>query len=544
MKKETIKMLLVEDDPAHIDLVMRGMESSSKKFEVSIAYSIQEAKDSIKKSKPDIVISDYLLPDGRGDELVAFANRAFPSVIITSYGNPKMAVEILKAGAMDYVVKSPEMFLDMHHIAERVLREWQNILDKKKAEEEKKILEEKLRRAERMESLGVMAGGIAHDLNNILGPMLMLPEIIKEEVQFLSRQISLENSELKALVSNIDRDITLIEHNTKRAIKVIKDLLAMSRRGRYEFQPLSVNTLISSSIKDPEFIVLRRDKPRIEVETRMQDDLPCIAASSIHFQRVLYNLYINSFDAMDIEGKISIFTRRAFLENPYIAYEPISAGDYVVIEIRDNGSGIKKENLSRMFEPFFSTKKQSRKSGSGLGLSVVHGIVKDHNGFIDVWSEEGKGTIFSLYFPALEEKIEANPLESTKRMVRGGTESILLVDDEAGQLFIAKRALSMYGYNIEEAANGEEAIKKIQQRQQNPFAMVLLDMMMGTMDGLETYSKIQSISSAIKVLIVSAHFAPEMIRVFFEKGISWLAKPYTKESLALAVRKTLDGEKA
>lgn len=542
MKRENIKMLLVEDDPAHVDLIMRGMELSSQRFEITIAYSIQEAKDYIVQKKPDIAVADYLLPDGRGDELVPLSKNSFPLVVMTSYGNPMMAVEILKAGAMDYVVKSHETLLDMHHIAERVFREWQNILDKKKAEEEKKILEEKLRRAERMESLGVMAGGIAHDLNNILGPMLMLPEMIKEELHLLSRQISLQNSELQVLASNIDKDISLIESNTKRAIKVIKDLLAMSRRGRYEFEPVSINSLIISSLKDPEFIALRREKPRIEVETKLESDLPAISASLIHLQRVLYNLYINSFDAMENHGKISICTRRVFLEKTYLAYEPISAGDYVVVEIMDKGTGIKKEYFSRMFEPFFSTKKQSRKSGSGLGLSVVHGIVKDHNGFIDVWSEEGKGTAFKLYFPSLEDKVEENPLESTKRMVRGGTETILIVDDEPGQLFIAKRALEKYGYKVEEASSGEIAIQKMKEKQGSPFSIILLDMMMGTMDGLETYNKIQSLFPGTKVLVVSAHLSPEMLRILFEKSIPWLAKPYTKETIALAVRKNIDGE--
>lgn len=547
MEKEHVKLLLVEDDPGHIELILRGFESTAHPFDIQTASSLSEARAKISGQKPNIVIADYILPDGKGDELLALGMQEFPIVVMTSHGNEQVAVEVLKKGAMDYVVKSSEMLFDMPHVANRVLEAWGHLLARKRAEKDRKELEEKLRRAERMESLGVMACGIAHDLNNTLGPIIMLPELIREDVKFLARQISAESTELKGFVRSIEADLTVIEESSRRAVKTIKDLLTMGRRGRYDFEPVSLNTLIEASLQEGDFIALRREKPEVGVISVLEPEMLYISGSPAHLHRVLANLYHNSFDAITKPGKIWIKTRRVLLAQTHLGYEPVPAGDYAVIEVMDTGGGIPQEHLTRLFEPFFSTKKQSRKSGTGLGLSIVHGIIKDHNGFIDVWSTENIGTTFRLYLPVLENQSEEVKIDSTKRLVRGGTEHILIVDDEPDQISLTQRALEKYGYTVESARNGEKAIEKLTQyevsgeSQKKPFDLVLLDMFMDGLSGLETYKKIRSICPTMKVLIVSGRTSVDIVRDLVTQDLPWLYKPYTRESLGIAVRRALDG---
>jgi len=405
-------------------------------------------------------------------------------------------------------------------VQERTKELQAEIIVHKKVEEEKLNLREKLNQAERMESLGILAGGAAHDLNNTFVPILSIPDII------LSKRS--DDSELKDLLN-------LIKNATKRAAGTISDLLTLARRGKYEMKPLNLNNLLNELFNSPAFKEVQDRNPKVTLEKNLSKDIANIKGSEAHLTQVVMNLVKNAYEAMEHGGKLRIKTSNTFLATTLRAYTDISAGDYTLLEIADNGTGIKNKDLRKIFEPFY-TQKELGDSGSGLGLAVVWGVVKDHEAYIDVGSDYGSGATFSIYLPSTDEIEEEDSEEKTDI---DGTEKILIVDDVKEQLETLDVILSSLGYHVDVVQNGHLAVKFLEN---NDVDLVVLDMLLEeSFDGLDTYKEILKIKQNQKSIIVSGFAKTERVENAMRLGVgNYIRKPYTVDIIGKAVRNELD----
>lgn len=396
----------------------------------------------------------------------------------------------------------------------------QEITDNVKTKAQERQLDEKLERADRMSSLGLMAGGVAHDLNNMLGPMVGYPELLLRKMP--------EDSPYR-------KQIQKIGNAAREAAEVVKDLLTLARRGRYEMAPLDLNQSIESYFESVNCCRLRDECPEVELTLDLADDLGLINGSASHMGQAIMNLVVNAYDAMPTGGKLTVTTERVSLNKLLSGYPGIPNGEYVLLRVADTGMGISKESIKRIFEPYYSKKKMGR-SGSGLGLAVVYGIIKDHSGFYDVFSEEGEFTEIILYFPLATESAEIAAVEEPEV---GGQESILVIDDTPVQLEVSKTLLLSHGYEIHTASSGQEAIDFIKSRRVD---LILLDMIMDNgLDGLATYREILKIRPGQKAVIVTGASVSERCLLAQELGAgSILHKPFTLKEVNQAVRKELD----
>ncbi|HOP06625.1 MAG TPA: response regulator [candidate division Zixibacteria bacterium] len=395
-----------------------------------------------------------------------------------------------------------------------------DITARKQAEQHRMALQEKLERAQRMESLGVLAGGVAHDLNNMLGPLVGYPDLMLTKLP--------EDSPLR-------RPIRRIGESAQQAANVIQDLLTLARRGRCDMIPVNLNEVISEYMDSTSFLHLAEQRPEIILKTDLCTQLPSINGSAPHLNKVIMNLVVNAYDAMLDGGTIEICTECRRMNELISGQRKVADDDYILLRVKDSGIGIPKDALPKIFEPYFSRKEMGR-SGSGLGLSVVYGTVKDHRGFYDVFSEEGRGTEFVLYFPATHESVDSQTDESEPIT---GSESILIVDDVAEQRDIACELLQSLGFKTKAVENGHAAVEYLRETRCD---LILLDMIMEPgFDGLDTYREILTIHPTQKALIVSGFSATDRVQEVLNLGAAgYVKKPYTMDVLGRAVRQALD----
>jgi signal transduction histidine kinase/ActR/RegA family two-component response regulator len=397
------------------------------------------------------------------------------------------------------------------------------IEQRKKAEIERFKLETQLQRAQKMEAIGTLAGGVAHDLNNILSGLVSYPELLLMEIS--------EDSPLR-------QPIMTIKKSGENAANVVNDLLTLARRGVAVTEVLNLNTAISDYLNSPEFEKLKLDHSGVQVETHLKEDLLNMAGSPIHLTKTVMNLVSNAVEAMPQAGIIVIKTENRYIDRPIRGYDTIEEGDYVVFSISDSGVGISAEGINRIFEPFY-TKKVMGRSGTGLGMAVVWGTVKDHNGYIDVRSTENRGTTITIYFPVTRQKLPKDTVPFSIEKYKGKAESILVVDDIQEQREIASRMLTRLGYKVAVVPSGEEAIWFLEK---NHVDLIVLDMIMDPgMDGLDTFIKALEINPGQKAIIASGFSETDRVRKTQNLGAgAYVRKPYTIEKLGLAVKEELD----
>ncbi len=395
-----------------------------------------------------------------------------------------------------------------------------DITERKQAEEQQAQLKDQLERADRMKSLGVLAGGVAHDLNNMLGPLVGYPDLILHQLP---------------ADSPLRRQIKLIGDSAQSAADVIQDLLTLARRGRYEMQPLNVNELVSRYLESPGFEKLVALHPEIKVAVNLDSHLSSITGSSPHLSKAVMNLIVNAFDAMPDGGSLTIATGSVYLERLPSGYEDINAGDYISITVKDTGQGIDPDCIDKIFEPYYSKKKMGT-SGSGLGLSVVYGVVKDHRGYYDIVSEVGRGAEFVLYLPACNESCVAESQPEVNDLK--GHERILVVDDVAEQREVATALIKTLGYEAASASSGREAVKYVEH---NQVDLVMMDMILGDdMDGLDTYEALLNVRPGLKAIIVSGFSATDRVARMQELGAGgYVKKPFTLRTVAEAIHAEL-----
>ncbi len=405
----------------------------------------------------------------------------------------------------------------------RVLGSNVDITERKEAEKQRVNLEERLNRAEKMEALGTLAGGVAHDLNNVLGILVGYSELLLEDM---------ETSDL------MRPHITEIFNASERAAVIVQDLLTLARRGVLTKKIVDLNSIILECLKSPEFIKLKSLYPSVSFMENLDADLLNIAGSPVHLNKTIINLLINAAEAIKDQGSISIISSNQYLEKPIRGYDAVREGDYVVLTVSDTGEGISQDEINRIFEPFY-TKKVMGRSGTGLGLAVVWGTVKDHNGYIDIESEIGKGTKITLYFPVSREDIIIDSIVIPRNEYMGKGESILIVDDVKSQRELAAMMLKRLNYHVESVASGEEALSYLKSKKTD---LVVLDMIMDPgIDGLDTYIAILEINPGQKAIIVSGFSETDRVRKAQELGAgAYVKKPYLFEKLGLAVKQELE----
>jgi PAS domain S-box-containing protein len=398
-----------------------------------------------------------------------------------------------------------------------------DITERYQMEEEKRRLEERLNRAEKMEALGTLAGGVAHDLNNVLGVVVGYAELL------------LMNADKS---SPIRPQLVSIMNGGQRAAAIVDDLLTLARRGVSGREVLNLNKIIADCRQSPEFEKLSSYHSPVKIRTDLEPDLLNISGSSVHLGKTLFNLVSNASEAMPKGGGVTIKTANQYLDKPIHGYDEVRTGDYVVLSVSDTGEGIHEADLKRIFEPFY-TKKEMGRSGTGLGLAVVWGTVKDHQGYLNVESEEGKGSVFTLYFPVTREDISSEAVAVTISEYMGSGESILVVDDVKEQRDLAAGMLRTLNYSITSVSSGEEAVAYLMEHQAD---LMLLDMIMDPgMDGLDTYRSILKINPRQKAIIVSGFSESDRVKAAQDLGAgAYVRKPYIVEKLGLAVKKELD----
>jgi PAS domain S-box-containing protein len=388
---------------------------------------------------------------------------------------------------------------------------------------ERKSLQERLTRAEKMESLGTLAGGVAHDLNNVLGVLVGYSELLADMLP--------EDSPLREHADNILQ-------SGVRGAAIIQNLLTMARRGVTFTEVVNLNKIVSDYLQTPELEELKSRHLDVKIQTDLEEGLLNIKGSPIHLGKTIMNLISNATEAIPNQGEVTIRTENRYLDQPIRGYDYIQEGDYVVLTVSDTGSGIAANDLGKIFEPFY-TKKVMGRSGTGLGLAVVWGTVKDHNGYIDVQSETGKGSTFILYFPVTREEPAIAEKAVSPVSYLGKGESILVVDDVKAQRELAMSMLRRLGYQVEAVAGGEEAIEYIKNKKAD---LIVLDMIMDPgIDGLETYRRILEINPGQKAIIVSGFSETDRVRKVQEMGAgSFVRKPYLMERIGMGVRRELD----
>ena len=417
--------------------------------------------------------------------------------------------------------KLQQQNVEMANINDRLRKE---IIERKHTEEENKSLQAQLQRAQKMEAIGTLAGGVAHDLNNILVGLVSYPELVLMEIP--------QNNPLR-------NSILTIQKSGEKVAAIVQDLLTLSRRELNITEVLNLNTIITEYLNSPEYHRLASGHPDIQLETRLEKNLLNVLGSPIHLSKTIMNLVSNAIDAMPVGGKITLSTENRYVDAPIKGYDQIRKGDYIILTISDTGIGISLEDMDKIFEPFY-TKKALGKNGTGLGMTVVWGTVKDHEGYIDVQSEEGKGTQFVLYLPVTRKElhIEKSPLSIEEYL--GNGKKVLVVDDDEFQREIASKMLSKLGYCVSCASSGEKAIDYMKG---NTTDLLILDMIMDPgMDGLETYKQILKIHPGQKAIITSGFSETDRVLEAQKLGVgAYIRKPYILEKIGLAVRNQLTG---
>jgi len=387
---------------------------------------------------------------------------------------------------------------------------------------ERKKLELQFLRAQRLESIGTLAGGIAHDLNNLLAPIMMGVSLLRRyEARPESRQI-----------------IDTIERSAERGTKLVKQVLSFARG----VEGLRISLQIGHVMREIQGIIENTFPKNIELRCRVPKELKLVAGDPTQLHQVLLNLCVNARDAMPDGGVLSISAEEVAIDPQYAAMNrSVKPGDYVVVTVTDSGCGIPRDVLDRIFEPFFTTKEQGR--GTGLGLSTVMGIVRSHGGFVNVYSEPGRGSTFKVYLRALVEgpaDPHALPASGEDQLPRGRGETVLVVDDEASILGITQHTLESFGYRVLTAEDGARAIALYAQRKAE-IALVLTDMMMPVMDGPTLVHALRSIHPEVKIIGASGLGSNFSGTRMAQLGVDdFLEKPFSADALLRVLRQVLD----
>lgn len=510
-----VYILVVDDDQSHIHQIRRAFAPLEGLFDLRHAQTLTQAREMLASVPADLVVAGLELADGRGTALIPEGDYAPFAVIITSsQGSENAAVEAMKAGALDFVVKTPEALAELPHLIERSLREWRLI-------RERKALETQLRQAQKMECVGQLAGGIAHDFNNLLTAILGYTDLS-----------ILDMADPPALMDHLSQ----IRKAGERASRLTGQLLAFARKQILTPSVINLNELIVNLEK----MLRRLIREDIELAILPGDGLWHIKTDHGLLEQVIVNIVVNARHAMADGGKLTIITENLHLDDVYCGPHPaLGPGDFVMLSIGDTGVGMSEEVKARIFEPFFTTREHGQ--GTGLGLATSYGIITQSGGTITFDSELKKGTTFRIYLPRTLDEPDAKFAQASTALPRG-SETILTVEDESAVRGFTVKALRGLGYTVLEAANGYEAIR-ISCEYAGLIHLLMTDVVMPQMSGKVVADEILIQRPEIQVLYTSGYTDGTIVHEgVLNKGIFFLQKPYTAVHLAAKIREVLDSK--
>ena len=431
-----------------------------------------------------------------------------------------------KDGTTTICEVTTSFILDENNRPAGILGVSRDITERRKVEEEKDALQRQLERSKKMESLGLLAGGVAHDLNNVLSGIVSYPDLLLMDLP--------DDSPLRA-------PIQTIKDSGEKAATIVQDLLTLARRGVSTSEVINLNDIIREQQTSAEYQKLLSSYPELSISLDLADDLPNIKGSAVHLIKTFMNLVVNAAEAQSGSGAIIVATQSLYMDRPIRGYNTVRPGEYVRLRVADHGKGISEKDLQHIFEPFYTKKKMGR-SGTGLGLAVVWGAVQDHKGYIDVRSQPDKGTVFDLYFPLSREIVAEKEAAVELAAIQGNGETVLVVDDMEAQRTIAAHLLERLRYTPHKVESGEAAVEYLKV---NSVDLVILDMIMDPgMDGLETWREIVRIHPNQRSIIASGYAETEKVKTAQRLGAGeYLKKPYMIDSLGKAIKNALAGSR-
>lgn len=520
-----LRVLLVEDSEDDAELVALALKRGG--FDVAFQRVDTRAamEDALSSADWDIVVADYAMPRFSLDEALAVVrdrNVDIPLLIVSATIFEEDAIRAMREGARDFIMKDK-----LGRLAPAVERE----LREAALRRERRHLEEHVRHNQKMESLGVLAGGVAHDFNNLLVGIMGNASLVLDMLP--------ESSPLAPLLD----DVVLA---SQKAAELTRQMLAYAGKGRFVSQP----TDISALVRDIADLVRTSISKKIRLDLRLEPNLPMVEADPTQLQQVVMNLLINGSEAIgDRNGTVTVITGRKDAEglpkSAYFNVQRLEPGPYVFLSVSDDGCGMDEATKSRIFEPFFTTKF----TGRGLGLAATMGIVRGHKGALRVSSETGHGSTFEILLPALtgvaRQSVPATlPEESPLRLPPRPAGHVLVVDDEEMVRRTAKSALERYGYTVLLAEDGRRAVD-VMASLSDQIGLVLLDLTMPEMNGEETFRTLRRLRADVEVILTSGYDEGQALRGFSaEEKPSFLQKPYTGDALAEKVRAVLGGRAA
>jgi signal transduction histidine kinase/ActR/RegA family two-component response regulator len=520
---ESLRVLLVEDSEEDVDLVTLALKRGGFDVKVTRVDTREAMQEALNSRIFDVIVADYSMPHftmGEALEMARTVGLDIPFLIVSATILEEEGIRAMRNGAQDFIMKDK-----LGRLAPAVERELREAVVRR----ERKILEERVRQNQRMESLGVLAGGVAHDFNNLLVGIMGNSSLMLDMVP--------SSSPLVPLLS----DIVLA---SQKAADLTRQMLAYAGKGRFVSEP----TDLSALVQDIGGLVRTSISRKVQIQLNATTNLPSIEADPTQIQQLIMNLLINGAEAIgDQTGTVIVTTGVRDVDasqlNRYYTAPEIASGQFVFLEVKDNGCGMDESTLSRIFEPFFTTKF----TGRGLGLAATLGIVRGHQGALKVESEVGNGSTFEILFPATTRaplrKREPPPARAPRRN-SPGEGHILVVDDEEVVRCTAKSALERYGYTVLLSENGHHAVD-VFMRLSGQISLILLDLTMPVMGGEEALRKLRAIRPDVAVILTSGYDEARALEGFRETEVSgFLKKPYTVESLVKLVRSILSSRAA
>jgi two-component system, cell cycle sensor histidine kinase and response regulator CckA len=506
-----LRVLLVEDSKADADLLIHELTRSGYEITYERVESANAMKAALERGW-DIVISDYNMPNFDAPAALAVMQATghhLPFIIVSGTVGEETAVAALKAGADDFVAKGR-----LARLAPAIERELRDAAERR----QRLQLEEQLRQAQKMEAVGQLAGGVAHDFNNMLTAILGYSELLLEQV---------------GPDKPMGKDLQEIKNAAQRAATLTRQLLAFSRKQVLAITPVD----LSEVVRNVEPILRRLLGERISVDLALTNGLDLVMADGAQLEHLVINLSVNARDAMPEGGTLTISTRNLELDEHYVSTHPgARTGSFAMLRVSDSGVGMTPEVLGRIFEPFFTTKERGR--GTGLGLAAVYGTVKQLHGYIDVTSEPGRGAAFEIYLPKTERPRQV-PTVAAPSGSPSGSETILVVEDQESVRTFVKNVLMRFGYRVVEADSAEAAVAFLV-NEQTPIHLLLTDVVLPGMPGPALAVQLRKERPDMRVLLMSG-YADDRVEDVLEalERAEWIEKPFSAKSLLMKIRQVL-----
>ena len=514
-----LRFVHVEDSEADAELIRETLIAEGFDCSVMRVETREAFHDAIGREAFDLVISDFSLPafDGLSALAIALERKpGTPFILVSGTLGEEQAIESLKRGATDYVLK--HRLSRLGPAVRRALEEARTRRERQRAEEAETVLAAQLRQAQKMEALGQFAGGIAHDFNNLLTVVMASADLIRVATP----------PEREDLLSSL-RDLA---EAAARGRQLIKKLLSFSRRESLSLRRVDLGQVVQEAVGTFRHLL----PTSIDVGLVVAPDLPPVAADAGAIEQILLNLASNARDALPEGGRLHVTVERVTAPLPQARIREMEPGDYVHVSVRDNGTGMDEATRMRVFEPLFTTKPAGK--GTGLGMAMVLSLVRQHRGLVNVESAPGRGTKIDLYFPAAGGGEQPGATAETSALLApGGSETILVADDDPAVRRVCVRALTHFGHRVLAAADGAEALT-ILRAHDGDVQLIISDMMMPKMTGLELYQRLRSEGRASKFLFTSGDEL-SVRELAADPGLRVLQKPWTIEELAGAVREFL-----